>query len=95
MNASSGRDAASVMGSSEHGEQIGITAPFEDISDRNDTFQKLNLTDETGGYNPDDIGEFPVSRTHFDRQSHTHHIKRTLSGCIKFFSIVEVSWLYL
>ena len=75
MNTLSGQDAASVMGSSEHGEQIGITAPFEDISDRNDTFHKLNLTDETGLYNPDAIGEFPVSGTLFDRQSHTHHIK--------------------
>ena len=83
MNASSGRDAATVMGSSEHGEEIGITALFEDISDKNDTFHKLNLTDETGGYNLDNVGEFPVSRTHFDWQPDTYRIQRTLSGYIK------------
>ena len=37
INAFSGRYATSVMASSERGENIGITAPFENVSEKNIT----------------------------------------------------------
>ena len=73
INASSGRDATSVMASSERGENIGITAPFENVSERNITLHVLNTKDETRNKTPDKVSEFMVPDTHFDRQSHTHH----------------------
>ena len=47
INASSGRDAASVTTKSERGENIGITAPLKDVSERNKTLHVLNINDET------------------------------------------------
>ena len=47
MNASSGRDATSVTANSEGGEHIGITAPFENVSERNNTLHVLSTNDET------------------------------------------------
>ena len=47
MNASSGRDATSVLASSELGEHIGIAAPFENVSEKNNTQHVLNVIDET------------------------------------------------
>ena len=47
INASSGRDAISVVLSSERGEHIGITALFENVSQRNNTLHMLNTNDET------------------------------------------------
>ena len=45
INASSGRDATSVTADSERGERIGITASFENISERNNTLHLLNTND--------------------------------------------------
>ena len=47
VNASSGRDVASVTANSECGERIGITASFENVSKRNNTLHELNANDET------------------------------------------------
>ena len=46
MNASAGRDAASVTVNSESGEHIRIQASFENVSD-NDTFHGINMNDES------------------------------------------------
>ena len=48
INASCGRNAASVAANSERGEHIGITASFENVSDRNNTYE-LNGSDATRG----------------------------------------------
>ena len=81
MNSSSERDTVSVMASSEHGEQIGITAFFEDVSYRNITFHELNFTDETRRYNPAEVGEFPVPRPQIVWQAHTHRISICRKTC--------------
>ena len=72
-NASSGRDATSVTASSERGERVGITASFENVSERNSTLHVLNTIDETRNNIPDEVSELSVRGTHFDRQPHTHH----------------------
>ena len=72
---SSGRDAASVTANSERGEVIRITACFENIPERKNTFHELNANDETRGNIPDEVGELSAPRTHFDWQPHTHHRK--------------------
>ena len=41
INAFSGQDATSVMASSESGENIGSTAPFENVSKINITLQMI------------------------------------------------------
>ena len=68
INGSYGRDAASVTVNSERGKYLGITASFENISDRNNTYHGLNTNDETRGYISNELGEFPVPRTHFEQQ---------------------------
>ena len=73
INASSGRDATSVMASSAHGEHIGITASFENVSERINTLHVFNTNDETRNDVPDAVSEMSVSGTQFDRQPHTHH----------------------
>ena len=73
INASSGRDATSVTANSEHGEQVGITAAFENISERNNTLHVLNVNEETRNNIPDEVSELSVRGTHYDLQSHTHH----------------------
>ena len=72
-NASFGRDAASVTASSECREHFGITAFFENVSERNNTLHELNTNDETRENIPEEVSELSVTRTHFDRQSHLHH----------------------
>ena len=47
INASSGQNATSGMPNSEAGEQIGITLPFENASERNITPNVFNKNDET------------------------------------------------
>ena len=73
VNASSERDATSVMANSERGEHIGITAPFENVSEKNVTLHVFNTNDETRNNILDEVIGFSVPGTHFDRQSHTHH----------------------
>ena len=50
--ASSGRDADSVTANSERGERMGITASFENVSEKNKTFHEINVNDETRGEYP-------------------------------------------
>ena len=50
---SSGRGATSVMAISECGENIMITTPFENVSERSITLDALNTNDETRNNNPD------------------------------------------
>ena len=73
LNASSGQDVASIVAISERGEQIGITVSFENLSDKNITFHESNIVNETRGYSSTESSKFPVPKTHFDGQSHTHH----------------------
>ena len=60
------------MVSSVRGEHIGITAPFENVSKRNNTLHVLNTNDETRNKIPDELSELSVPDTHFDRQPHTY-----------------------
>ena len=64
---------ASVTADSVRGEQVRITASSENVSERNNTFHQLNVNDETRGYIPDKLSEFPVPETQSDRKSHAHH----------------------
>ena len=61
------------MASSERGERIVITAPFEIASERNVTLHVLNTNDETGSKLPDEVSELSVPDRNFGRQPHTHH----------------------
>ena len=45
VNASFERDATSVMASSKRGENVGITAPFENVSEKNSALPVLNTND--------------------------------------------------
>ena len=47
INASSGRDVTSVNANSEHGENVGIKASFENASGNNRILHALNVDDET------------------------------------------------
>ena len=76
-NASSGRDATSVVASSEREEHIGIIATFENVSERHNTVHVLNENDETRNRNQDEVSQLSVPDTHFDRQPQTHHITLT------------------
>ena len=73
INASSGRDVASVSANSERKERVGIIASFENASRKNDTLDVSNVNDETRHNIPDEVSELSVPETHFDRQAHTHH----------------------
>ena len=74
INAPSGGDATRVVANSERGEQIGITARFENVSEKDNTLQVLNVIDETWNKIPVEISELSVPGTLYDRQSHTHHM---------------------
>ena len=80
MNASSRRDATSVTANSERGEHIGITAPFENVSERNNTLHVVSTNDETRNNIPGEVSELSVQGTHFDRQPHTHHTRKSQIG---------------
>ena len=47
INASSGRDVTSVPANSERGDHVGIIAPFENASGKNNILQVSNVNDET------------------------------------------------
>ena len=90
VNASSGRDVISVIANSDRGEHAGINAFFEIASENNNI---CNGNDETRNNIPNKISELSVPETHFDRQTHTHHmvtgrtaqtnqIPEFLTGCI-------------
>ena len=74
INESSGRDVTSVSANSERREHVGINAFFENASGNNNTLGVSNINDETRHNNPDEVSELPVPETHFDRQTHTHHM---------------------
>ena len=74
INASSGRDATSVLANSKSRERMGINASFENASENNNTLNVTNVNDETRQNIHDEVSELSVPRTHFDRQSHTHHM---------------------
>ena len=73
INASSGWDVTSVSANSERREHVGIIASFENASGNNNTLGVSNVNDETRHNIPDEVSEFSVPETHFDRQPHTHH----------------------
>ena len=72
LNASSGRDATNIMANSERGKDIGITAPFENVSEKNITVHVFNTDDGIRNSIPDEVSELLVSGTHCDRQPQTH-----------------------
>ena len=74
INASSGRDATSVSANSERREHVGILTSFENLSGNNNTLGVSNVNDETRHNIPDEVSEFSIPETHFDRQAHTHHM---------------------
>ena len=74
INASPGRDAASVSANSERRERVGINASSENASGNNDTLGPSNINDETRHNITDEVSELSVPEAHFDRQPHTHHM---------------------
>ena len=72
QNASSGRDVTCVTANSERGEHVGITASFENASGNSNTVHVSNVNDEVRQKIPDEVSEFSVPETHFDRQAHTY-----------------------
>ena len=73
LNASYKRDATSVKANSERGEQIGMTAPFEIVFEKNITLHIFKLNDESRNNIPDEVGELSVPGTQFYRKPHSHH----------------------
>ena len=63
-----------VTATSELGENVGINAPFENASESNNFLHKSNVNDETRHNIPDEVSELWIPETHFDRQTHTHHM---------------------
>ena len=74
ISASSGRDVTSVSVNSERREHAGINASFENASGNNDTQVISKVNDETRHSITEEVSEFSVPETHFDRQPHTHHM---------------------
>ena len=74
INASSKQFATNVVASSELGIKIGVTAPFEKVSERNKTLHVSNTDDEIWNKIPNGVNELPVPVTHFDRQPHTNYM---------------------
>ena len=76
INASSGRDVASMSANSERREHTGINASFENASENNNTIGVTNINDEARRNSQDGVSELSVPGTQFDRQSHIHHVVR-------------------
>ena len=74
INASSGRDATSVSANSERREHVGVDTFFENASGNIDTLGVSDVNDETRHNIPDEVSELSVPETHFDQQTHTHHM---------------------
>ena len=74
INASSGRDATSVSANSERKGHVGIITSFENASGNNNTLGVSIANEETRHNISDEVGELSVPDTHFDRQTHTHHM---------------------
>ena len=74
VNMSSGRDATSVTANSEHREDLGTNAPFENASGNNNVLDVSNVNDETRINIPDKLSELSVPETRLGRQTHTHPI---------------------
>ena len=74
ISASSGRDVTSVSVNSKRREHAGINASFENASGNNDTQVISKVNDETRHGITEEVSEFSVPETHFDRQPHTHHM---------------------
>ena len=55
-------------------EHVGIKNSFENASGDNNILHASNANDETRQDFPDEVNEFLVPETHFDRQAHTHHM---------------------
>ena len=66
-SASSGRDATSVTASSERGEHVGISAPFENASGNNNVLHVSNVADEIRYNIPDEMSELSVLDTRLGR----------------------------
>ena len=82
------RDETSVTANSERGGHSGITAPFENVSEKNITLHVINTNDKTQNKLSDEIGELLVPDTPFERQPHTHHTN-TIFTLSMFFYIVH------
>ena len=96
LNASSVRDATSTAANSERGELIGITASFENVSGKNNTFPALSVNDKTRGNIPGEVSVLWVPKTHFDRQSYTHHKIspiQSMEHVLLFFSMLTLTCL--
>ena len=62
------------MAISERGEHMEISAPFENVSERNNTLHVFNINDETRNIIPGELSELSViPGTHLDRLPHTHY----------------------
>ena len=83
-NAFSGRHATSAMASSESGEHIGISASLENVSERNNKLHVLKTNDWTRIKFLDEISESSIPDTHFDRQTHTHHLVTAQTAQTKY-----------
>ena len=66
-NELSERDAISVRVNSQRGELIGITATFENVSERKITLHVININDETRKIISEEVGQLSVPGTHFDQ----------------------------
>ena len=73
ISSSSGRDATSVMANSDRREHIGISASFENVSEKNNTLHVIITNDENRNVISDKVSELSVPGTPYDLQPHTRH----------------------
>ena len=74
INASSGRDVASVAAKSDSREHVVINAFLENASGNNNIQQVSNENDNTRNNITDEVRQLSVPETRFDRQTHTYHM---------------------